>query len=131
VNLPHQFVIQLSPARPGAVLFLSIPTTRNALSIGPLLAGVDSEVVVRKDLIYQCHQEELRDYPMDYGEIPQGPDVQLRVEVESRDSLETRIQRVAPYYPEDARVLRRLIERQGLLSNAFSTSIVVNKDTLT
>mgnify|MGYP001581996688 CR=1 FL=1 len=129
IPLPDSFCIQLLPQLSDAVLFLSIETNRNPVGIGPFITGKDSTVRVFRREIEDAVDKAYTEFPMDYGAVRTDPGVMLKIVVESRDSLQSRLDRASPYWPSDDGRFRALLGRHGLLEKQVVGNAVVTRAT--
>jgi hypothetical protein len=129
IPLPDSFCIQLLPQLSDAVLFLSIETNRNSVGIGPFITGKDSTVRVFRREIENAVDRAYTEFPMDYGAVRTDPGVMLKIVVESRDSLQSRLDRASPYWPSDDGKFRALLSRHGLLEKQIVGDAVVTRAT--
>jgi hypothetical protein len=98
------------PAVAVLVHVLLIPRRKNRFCIGPILTDDSGKISITAELMQRIIADTKADCPMDYeGELADCTGIE--VVVEDRRGLEERLERIAGFYPEEARALGSAIER--------------------
>jgi len=105
----------------GAVLFILIPACRkNGYSLGPFVTDERGEVRITREGAERAISAIRAESPMDYADDLEECLPILRVDVESRKSLQERWSRIKDFYPEDAGRLRSLLNGGARLASTAS-----------
>ena len=104
------------------IVFLVFRSTlKNDFTIGPLVTGMDGDIIITRDFVDKEIAINKNEFPMDYSGGLVDCDL-LTVIVESRSDLEERIKRLMKYYPDDANML------QELLADSANRKLSLHKD---
>lgn len=112
MNWPQKIIIRFfSNENPvsNLLVFVSAKSSlKNDFSLNPVLSNTDGIIILSKAEIINCIQNSKQDYPMDYdGEIENCN--ALEIIVEDVKDLKKRIQRLKKYYPENAKLISKLV----------------------
>ena len=92
------------------VYFILLSELKNNFSIGPLLTDNFGEIKITHDIMNDVIGSSKADYPMDYDGTLENC-TGIEVKVDSINELNSRINRLHKFYPEEATTLESLITK--------------------
>lgn len=92
------------------VYFVLLSKIKNNFTIGPLTTNKNGEIPITHEIMIEAIENAKSEYPMDYDGTSEDC-IGIEIIVETINELNNRIDRLSEFYPNEATLLDKLIQK--------------------